>query len=133
MNDNGQKNSDLGPVRVCLICGTGRSATTVVRQILAKHPEVAAMPDEHHFIADPDGLVDFYVSMGISASPRWFDVKLRRLGRLLHRVSRTSAIEVWPIWLITGINRLSSRRTIMSPSSYAPLRISQSIPTFPRT
>lgn len=132
MNDSGQKNPDLGLVRVCMIGGTGRSGTSIMKRILARHPEVAATPVEHHFIVDPDGLVDFYTSLFDTFSPWWFDVKVRRLERLLHRVSRTPGIEAWASRVIRGINRLSGRRTVMSPPSYAALEIGKFIPTFPR-
>jgi hypothetical protein len=53
---------------------------------------VATLPTEARFLVDPDGIVDFHASMETAWSPFAFDVKIRRLERLLHDLGRTGWI-----------------------------------------
>jgi hypothetical protein len=53
-------------VKMILIGGTGRSGTSIVKEILANHPDASSLPFEYRFIIDPDGLADFYT--GYSAA-----------------------------------------------------------------
>ncbi|MDQ3877264.1 MAG: sulfotransferase [Actinomycetota bacterium] len=71
------------PVAICLIGGSGRSGTTILRTILARHPDVASFPTETRFLIDPDGLIDFYDSVLAGWSPYVYDAKVRRLKKLL--------------------------------------------------
>ena len=78
--------------RICLIGGTGRSGTTIVRKVFARHPDVAAAVTETRFLIDPDGLVDFYESMENAWSPYVFDVKVRRLKSLLIDIGEAGVV-----------------------------------------
>jgi hypothetical protein len=71
---------------LCLIGGTGRSGTTVLKSMFARHPQVASMRTEARFLTDPDGVIDFYDAMCAGWSPNVYDMKVRRLERLLRDV-----------------------------------------------
>ncbi len=73
--------------RVCLIGGSGRSGTTILKKIFSRHPRAAEVP-ENRFSIDPDGLVDFFNGCRIGWTPYAFDLKLRRLRRFLYAVGR---------------------------------------------
>ena len=72
---------------ICLIGGTGRCGTTILKQIFQAHPEVAKIP-EWRFAVDPDGILDFYSSLSQNWSPHLFDVKLKRLYKLLQQTGQ---------------------------------------------
>ncbi len=71
-----------------LVGGTGRSGTSIVKELIATHPDVASLPFEYRFIVDPDGIIDFYTSFTASWSPYLADRRLKRLERLLKLLSR---------------------------------------------
>ncbi len=72
---------------MCMIGGSGRSGTTILKRVFSRHPDVAAVP-EWYFTIQPDGLVDFYETLSTSWSPYLADSKVRRLEKLLRTVSR---------------------------------------------
>ena len=78
-------------IPICLIGGTGRSGTTILKKIFSKHPDVADIP-EWRFTIDPDGLIDFYSTFFSGWSPFLFDVKRKRLRRLLLDLGRNSSM-----------------------------------------
>ena len=73
------------------IGGTGRSGTNITREIFASHPSVASFPFEYRFIIDPDGLIDFYLSMMVGWSPYMSDVKIKRLRHFLENLGDKSS------------------------------------------
>lgn len=82
---------------ICLIGGSGRSGTTILSRIFSKHPQITAVP-EWRYLIDPDGIIDFYTNCE-SWSPYHYDLKVKRLHRLLRKVSRRnliSTIDVLP-------------------------------------
>ena len=83
---------DRSPIPLCLIGGTGRSGSTILRQMFARHPQVATLPTEARFLTDPDGVIDFGAAMHASWSPYLFDVKIKRLEGLLRAVGSSPRI-----------------------------------------
>lgn len=79
-----------GDRNIVLIGGTGRCGTTVLRRMLARHPDVAAVP-EWRFMVDPGGVIDFCASSVSTWSPLMFDDRLRRLRFVLESVQEKSA------------------------------------------
>lgn len=96
--------------KLCFIGGSGRSGTTILREVLSKHPDAAGM-HEFRITVDPDGLVDFYTSLARNWSPYLFDVKFKRLEKLLRSASKTPFAEkVYRFGLKkTGFNKLPFR------------------------
>lgn len=73
---------DVKRTGYCLIGGTGRCGTTILKTVFSRHPDVADIP-EWRFSTDPDGLIDFYSGLLASWSPFLFDKKLKRLESTL--------------------------------------------------
>ncbi len=73
--------------KVCLIGGTGRSGTTVLKRVFSRHPNATNIP-EGRFTIDPDGLADFYSAMSSIWSPYLFHVKIKRLKKILYATGR---------------------------------------------
>jgi hypothetical protein len=75
--------------------GAGRTGTGVLRRALARHGKVAAFDRELRFIADPDGLVDFYKVFCEGWSPYAYDLAIRRLEAILGEFTAVSRIAPW--------------------------------------
>jgi hypothetical protein len=71
--------------KLLMIGGTGRCGTTLLAKIFNNHPQVAVAP-EWRFLIDPDGLLDFVSSLE-RWSPYHYDLKLKRLSKLLYEIS----------------------------------------------
>ncbi|WP_198264127.1 sulfotransferase family protein [sulfur-oxidizing endosymbiont of Gigantopelta aegis] len=76
------------PVKVCLIGGSGRSGTTIVSKMFAKHPDLTDVP-EWRFLIDPDGIIDFLNNSDFW-SPYHYDVYIKRLNALLLKTAKSS-------------------------------------------
>ncbi len=77
--------------KICLIGGSGRSGTTILSRIFAKHPLISDVP-ELRFLIDPDGIIDFYTSYK-AWSPYHFDLKLKRLKSVLQDVTHSHPLK----------------------------------------
>lgn len=77
----------MSNVKVCLIGGTGRSGTTILKKIFSSHPLTTTTP-EGRLTIDPDGIVDFYTSIKNNWSPYIYHRKLERLIRVLREMSK---------------------------------------------
>lgn len=62
-------NSDVKNNRPVFIGGTGRSGTTILYDILGRHPEIFALKDEIRFIIDYNGLINLVDSLTNNYSP----------------------------------------------------------------
>lgn len=82
--------------------------------MFARHPAVATLPIEARFLVDPDGIIDFYDGMRAGWSPYLFDVKVKRLERLLRDVGPGSGIGK-----VVGQRARKSRAAVGAPSSTA--------------
>lgn len=118
--------SNSQKVNICLIGGSGRSGTTILKQIFAKHSEVAIVP-EWRFSVDPDGVIDFFNTLSTGWSPYLFDVKLKRLERLLKDIGTQSHIFNMLRYILgyTGLDhklnyKLVPRYTGLQTTDYCP-------------
>ncbi len=109
------------------IGGTGRSGTNITKTVLAAHPDVVALPFEHRFTIDPDGVVDCFLGLRGTWSPFVADSKVRRLERLLNRVSRRR-----PMAALTGraVKWLDSQGRRVTPPAYFDWELKQWFPNF---
>lgn len=112
---------------VVFVGGTGRSGTSIVKELIAAHPDAASLPFEYRFIIDPDGLVDFYTSFTASWSPYLADRKLKRLEGLLKRLSH----EPVQHRLVGNLIQLCDPHGhILSPRAYHGWELNRHLPNF---
>jgi len=115
--------------KMVFIGGTGRSGTSILKDVLASHPDAASLPFEYRFIIDPDGIVDFYASFSAIWSPYIADRKLKRLAGLLH----TLADEPLHHWLLSRLIRAWNRDgKTLSPRMYHGWELKRHLPNFER-
>ncbi len=76
---NSQSNSST-PI---LIGGTGRSGTTLLQQILGRHPEIFCIPFESRFIIDTPGIIDLVHHLSDGWTSANGDMVIRRFSRLM--------------------------------------------------
>ena len=115
--------------RIILIGGTGRSGTSIVKEILARHPEAASLPFEYRFITDPDGVVDFYSGYTSVWSPYLADRKLQRFRHFLTNLSRESLHHRFLGWLLRWWN--PDGKTL-SPRAYHGWNLNRHLPNWDR-
>ncbi len=107
--------------------GTGRSGTSIVKELIAAHPDAASLPFEYRFIIDPDGLVDFYVSYTAAWSPYLADRKLKRLERLLRTLSQEPFFHRLLGNLIQWVDPVGK---FLSPRTYHGWELNKHLPNF---
>ncbi len=118
----------MNKVNICLIGGTGRSGTSILRKIFANHPKVARVPEWRGNI-DPDGPIDFYISLKNGWSPHFFEVKVNRLERYLKKLGNSNIVEKAVVYLLHKIGfkpipvfpyKLSKSYALNEISRYSP-------------
>ena len=72
-------NSSLESPRMVLIGGSGRSGTSITREVLGSAEGAMCLPFEYRFILDPDGIIDFLVSTDVLWSPYQYNQKVKAL------------------------------------------------------
>ncbi len=93
------------PMKFVFIGGTGRCGTNLLKDIMAKHPDVAMLPFEYRFIIDPEGIIDYYNSMTAAWSPFVADVKIKRLRHFLLTVAKKNRLHHPLNVLLKRLNR----------------------------
>ncbi len=107
--------------------GTGRSGTSIIKEVIASHPDAASLPFEYRFIIDPDGLLDFYASSGASWSPYVADRRLKRLECLLNTLAREPLHHKLAGRLLRWLNRDGKT---LSPRMYHGWELKRHLPNF---
>lgn len=80
--------SDMIPV---FIAGTGRSGTTVLKQVLARHSRIVALANELRVIVDPGGVLDLISALSDRWSPWKADTAIFRFRDMLLACGRSSS------------------------------------------
>jgi len=115
--------------KIIFVGGTGRCGTSIVKDVIAEHPDVASLPFEYRFIIDPDGLVDFYTSSAAAWSPYLADRRLKRLERLLNHLAREPLHHRVLGFLLRQWNRDGK---VLSPRIYHGWELVRHLPNFER-
>ncbi|MDX1418958.1 MAG: sulfotransferase [Rubricoccaceae bacterium] len=113
------------PPPFCLIGGSGRSGTTILYDVFARHPAVAAFP-ELRFPTDPDGLADVLRDADSGWTPFAYDLRVRRLLDLLRRAAADPPVrKAWRL-----LARLAPRAPRKLERRYLGLRACDVCPPF---
>lgn len=112
---------------ILFIGGSGRSGTNVTKAFLARHSHVSALPFEHRFLVDPDGLVDFYATYSASWSPYLADRRLKRLERFLQQMAGEPW---WHRFAGRLLRRLNRDGRLITPRRYHGWRLGRHFPGF---
>lgn len=115
-----------GP-NICLIGGTGRSGTTILKEVFEKHPDVVSA-GEIRITTDPEGIVDFYTSCSQGWSPYLYDVKVTRLRRLLRDTGRNTLLRRLYTYAIARSGLRKAPRVLVP--RYAEVRLERHCPGY---
>jgi hypothetical protein len=107
------------------IGGTGRCGTNILKKVLCNHPNVCGLPFEPRYLLDPDGIFDFYENT--MWSPYVVDFKLRRLKKILNRLSKRDLLDHITIYLY---NLLKINKLKLTPPRYQQWELDRYIPGF---
>jgi hypothetical protein len=111
---------------ITLVGGSGRCGTTVLNEILARHP-VAAVSPPVRFMVDPDGVLAFLALVEGAWTPYSVDVAYKRLERLLRRISHATP----PKWLHAALATWQRGLGVGLVPQYAHLNAAEFSPGFP--
>lgn len=114
-----------GP-QVCLVGGTGRSGTTILSSIFARHPGVVEVP-ELRYLVDPDGLLDI-VAQSDTWSPVHHEVRIRRLRAVLEATKSASPTDR-ALTKASSVGRLADAGRKIWPA-YGPVAAADSLPGY---
>jgi Sulfotransferase family len=117
----------MSGLNICLIGGTGRSGTTILKEMFAKHPDVASA-GEIRITTDPEGVVDFYTSCSQGWSPYLYDAKVKRLRKLLHDAGRNTLLRRLYMYAIARSGLRRAPRVLVP--RYAEVRLERHCPGY---
>jgi len=80
-------------LHVCLIGGSGRSGTSILKQVFSQHPDAAGIP-EFRITVDPGGLLDFYSTLKHNWNPYLFDQRIKELKEVLKSAGNTAKLSL---------------------------------------
>ncbi len=112
---------------VILVGGSGRSGTTVLNKILARHPDVVVTPP-WRFMIDPDGVLEFLCASRTRWSPYDINTRLKRLRRLLDDVTYASPAN--KLRKVLRVDKLQERLGLSLLPRYAHLNAADHCPGF---
>ncbi len=78
-------------MKTIFIGGTGRSGTTILKRILARHECIVALRDEFRVIIDPGGALDLVQALSDRWSPYNADAAVHQFLRLMAENSRSAS------------------------------------------
>ncbi len=73
------------------IGGTGRSGTTILKQVLTCHTKIIALPDELRIIVDSGGALDLISALSDRWSPYKADIAIQGFRKLVHECARANS------------------------------------------
>ena len=81
----------IRPMFPVFIGGTGRSGTTILRQMLRRHSRIVAIRCELRFLIDPGGALDLVRSLSDRWTPYDADAAIHRFRLILRRAGKSSS------------------------------------------
>ena len=108
-------------LRLVFIGGTGRSGTSITREMLGLAKGVATLPFEHRMLIDPDGPIDFLQLLSSYQDPFKIDVSLKRVFAHLRALDRNNYF----LSVADGLVRATGlKRSTITLSKYSGWRLS---------
>lgn len=102
-------------LRPIFIGGTGRSGTSLLKEILNSHADGIAIPVELRIITDPGGLLDLISALGCNWSPYRADFAIHEFRKLVENTVTTSHLKSFVAHFLMSIG--------MAPAKYATLGV----------
>ncbi|MGM5483432.1 MAG: sulfotransferase family protein [Nanobdellota archaeon] len=85
----------MGKVKTCLIGGTGRCGTNILKEILSSHSNAFSLPFEHRFTIDPRGVIDLYLGLKNNWSPYYTDYKIKNFESFMKSLSKRNTFKYY--------------------------------------
>jgi len=95
------------------ITGTGRSGTTIVKNIFHNHPDVRTVRGrELRIIIDPNGLLDFYTTLKKQWTPFTAEVSLKQFRKLFNSIGVSNSLSFYLSIFINNILKIKTSRKL---------------------